>query len=1004
MFRLVSTAFCLAVLPSALLALNPHKTLAQYSHSVWTEAEGLPGDAVRALAQTSDGYLWIGTNEGLSRFDGYEFTTFGKDDGSLRSNAVGALEAGHDGTLWIGTAEGLTRYQNGRFRTFTTKDGLPDNYISAVREDRDQVLWIVAGPYLSRFENGKFVDYPAKQLLPLQTPRVLYKGPDRTLWVAGVGGVVKLVNGSFVPVFSAHQMDGRIVNAVVEDRSGRSWVGGSNGILMRSPDGKLTAFDAHDGLPDALVLALLEDRAGNLWAGTNNGLSRYEGGRFSSSDFAAGHNRNLVRGLFEDREGDLWVGTNSGLNQLRDDRFTVFSRTEGFPSDEPVAVHQSANGTIWIGYHNAGLVALEDKKIKLYTTKNGLASDEIFSIREKRNGDLLISSRAGLIVMHDGHFSNRVPPDPFGRTVAFDALEDRKGRIWVAGRGGVYQIANGEFRNIVRGGPVLNEAAIVLSEGLDGSVWAGIGGRGLWRITDGKTQHYSVADGLGNDSIRSLYQDADGTLWIGTIGGGLNAFRDGALTLYTVADGLLSNNISHIEDDGRGFLWLSTTRGICRVAKDQLRDFAAGRMRLLTPTNYGLADGLRSTQVAPGYPAGGGGAKTSDGRIWFPTNSGLAMFDPATEKEDPAQPLQVGFAEISVNGRSIDLRHPAELEPGPGNVQFRYSAIHLHSPERVRYEYKLEGLDSVWIPATTRRVADYSSLKHGQYRFLVRAVVPGQPPGEASFDLEVQPHFYERSVFLWLWLLTFVALIFGVYQLRLRQVRSRFSLVLDERARLAREIHDTMAQSFVGISSQLDAVAMRMQSDYKGAKQHLELAQKMARHSLTEAKRSVMDLRASVLEDRDLPSALATATNQWTAGREVSVEIEISGVFRQLPKDLEQNVLRIAQEAVTNAVKHARATRIWVSLRRELNELALTVRDDGCGFQPTGLGEGEGHFGLLGMRERAERHHGSLQVSSQPGQGTIVRMSIPLQPEESSQHHHRALHELLRIRPRSARS
>jgi signal transduction histidine kinase/ligand-binding sensor domain-containing protein len=1005
----LALAVWLALAAPALFALNPHKTLAQYSHSVWTEADGLSGDGVRAIAQTTDGYLWIGTNEGLSRFDGYEFTTFSEDDGSLLSSSVESLAASRDGTLWIGTPDGLTRYRNGRFTTFTTKDGLPDNSITALLEDHDGSLWIVAGAHLSRLQDGKFINYSADRMLPLQTPRLVYEGPHNTVWIAGIGGLVKFVRGEFVQVLKVREMGGRIVNSVVEDADGRLWIGGTKGILVRTPGGEFTKLDARDGLPDSLVVTLHRDREANLWAGTNNGLSRFDKGRFVASDFARGQNHNF-RCLFEDREGDLWVGMNSGLNRLRDDRFTVFGRTEGFPSDEPVAVQQGKNGTVWIGYHNAGLVALRNGRIQVYTTKNGMASNEIFSIRERHSGDLLLSTREGLTVMHDGRFSNRVPPDLINRTVVLDALEDHKRQLWLATPGGAYQEVDGEFRTIVPGGPVPIEGAVVLCEGLDGSIWVGFNGRGLWRIQDGKTTHYRVAEGLGSDTIRALYPDPDGALWIGTIGGGLNEFRNGTFSRYTVKDGLLSNNISHIEDDGQGSLWLSTSRGICRIAKDQLRGFSSGRLRTLNPVNYGVADGLRSTQV------GTGGTKTGDGRLWFPTTNGLAMFDPRAENEDRRLAPEIGLVEITVDGHDIDVRHPATLKPGPGHVQFRYAAIHLHSPERVRYEYKLEGLDPDWIPATTRRTVDYNSLKHGRYRFLVRASVPGQAPGEASFDLNILPHVYERNYFLWVCLVTLIASIWGVYQLRLRQVRLRFSLVLDERARMAREIHDTMAQSFVGISSQLDAVAMRMQSDYNVATRHLDLAQKMARHSLTEARRAVMDLRASPLEGRDLPSALAIAADQWTANGAIPVEIDVSGTFGRpphdrIPQEMEQNVLRIAQEAVTNAVKHARPSRIWIRLIRGAETLALTVRDDGCGFSSGGFVEGiaDGHFGLLGMRKRAERHGGDLIISSRPGTGTTVEMSLPLPPNHLTveivpPRHPRSLLNLIRMRFRSARS
>ncbi len=973
-------AACLTLGARAMFALDPHKALTQYTRAVWTQADGLPQDTIHAITQTPDGYLWLGTDEGLTRFDGYDFVTFTKDNGSLPSNSITALAAGDDGSLWIGTPNGLSRYLNRRFTTFTTREGLPDDVITSLFVDHSGTLWIAVGVLLSRFENGKFTNYPAERLLPVTAARIIYEDRQHTLWIAGVDGLLKLDHGSFSPVLGPKDLDGHIVTAMIKDRHDGLWIAGTKGLLLRTPDGKLRTFDSRDGLADNLVRALWEDRGGNLWVGTNEGLSRLQGGRFVPASFDGGQNRDWVRSLFEDREGDLWVGTNSGLNRFRDDRFTVYGRTEGLPSDEPIAVHQDGTGEIWVGYHGDGLVAFHGGKLRAYTTREGLPSNEVFSIRESRNGDLLISTRGGLSRMHAGRFSNYVLPEPLARHAVFDALEDRHGQVWAGAPGGVYQGTGNSFHNVIPGGPVVNAVVVTLSEGPDGSIWAGTYGDGLWQIHDGKTRRFTASDGLGSDQIRSLYQDADGTLWIGTFGDGLNAFRNGAFVRYAAKDGLLSDNVSHIEDDGNGWLWLSTTRGISRVAKQQLRDFTAGRIRTLTPVNYGVEDGLRSAQCSPGYPAAGGGARTSDGRLWFPTSRGLAVIDPrAVAQEQAVLAPMVRFVEVSVDGQDIDFGQAAKLDPGPDHIQFRYTGIHLSAPERVRYEYKLEGLDRDWIPAASRRVIDYNNLRRGHYRFLVRASVPGQSSNQASFSLDVLPHFYERRSFLWLCAVSFLAAIYGLYQLRLKQIRGRFSLVLDERVRIAREIHDTLAQGFVGISSQLDAVAMKMSGNDRVAQQHLELAQRMARYSLTEARRSVMDLRASALDNRDLPSALAAAARRWAAGSAIPVEIDVSGGPRKLSEDVEQNVLRIAQEAVTNAVKHAAASGIWIRLRMEARNLHLSVKDDGRGFELAGaFSTMEGHFGLLGMRERAERLGGQLDLTSQPGGGTEVTVSVPL--------------------------
>jgi signal transduction histidine kinase len=770
-------------------------------------------------------------------------------------------------------------------------------------------------------------------------------------------------------------------------------------------------FDTRDGLPNRRVRDLKIDRNGNVWVGTSGGLSRLEGDRFVTTPFDGSLDLD-VRCFLEDREANLWVGTNNGLIRFRDDRFTMYGRTEGLPSDQPIAVHQDRRGTIWVGYHNSGLVEFRAQGYRVYTTQDGLGSNEVFTIREARNGDLLVSTRDGLSRMHDGHFSNFALPVPLALRQVYDALEDDRGTVWLAAPGGVFRLTADGFQNVVPGGgPLQIDNVGMLSKGLDGSIWAGTVGAGFWQIKDGSIRRLSSPNGLGGDQVRSLYQDPDGTLWIGTLDGGLNAYRDGKFVVYTAKNGLPSDNVSHIEDDRNGSLWLSTTHGIARVSKQQLRDFAAGRIKMLAPVNYGIGDGLRSAQCAPGYPVSGGGTRSADGRLWFPTTNGLAMLDPAAVSEgDPGPEPPVHFLDLIVDGKNVRMSAGARIDPGPENIQFRYSGIHLGAPERVTYDYKLEGLDANWISAGARRIINFNTLGKGNYRFVVRASAPQAPSSEAAFSFVVLPHYYETAWFLWLCAASFLAAIYGLYLLRLRQIRSRFALVLEERARMAREIHDTLAQGFFGISSQLDALELKMSDDgdpssrKKDLTRRLNLAQRMARHSLTEARRSVMELRASELTDSDLPSALMAAVRHWAAGSPAAVEVQIAGAHADLPQDIEQNVLRIAQEAVANAFKHAAAKTISIHLSLNPQTLHLVVRDDGRGFEPSGVfvlvG---GHFGLLGMRERAERIGGNLEVSSEPGAGTEVRVSVPL-TSQNERKGVRRVWDLLRTPARPANS
>jgi signal transduction histidine kinase/ligand-binding sensor domain-containing protein len=887
--------------------------------------------------------------------------------------------------LWIGTGAGLTVYQNKEFYTYTRKDGLPADGAGQIFVDHTGKVWIVSGTDLAEFDGRKFTVFVAGKDLPINTVRTVYEDRHNVLWIGGYGGIVKMSGNRFVPVLENTVMAGNAITKLAMDEHDNLWIGGSSGMIVLYKDGRTRLFDTRDGLPDLFVRAMWIDRDGNIWAGTNNGLARFQNNGFVTLMSPGGRPIDQVRALFEDREGNLWVGDDDGLSRLRDDIFSPYGISEGLPSYDPTTVLQDRGGRIWVGYRDSGLVLFSPNGYKVYSRREGLPSDEVFSIRETRAGELLVGTREGLtrgVPSAQGiHFTTFRPPDPLGRESVYDSLEDSSGRLWLGLPQGLAQLVDGKLQTVIPSGPLLATAFVTLLEGRDGALWAGTFGRGLWRVKNGQMRQFTTADGLSSDNIRSIRQDRDGTLWIATFGGGLNEYRDGKFVSFTAKDGLLSDNISGVADDGES-LWLSTTRGVCRIAKRQLRAFANHAIHTLEPTDYGIDDGLRSAQCAPGYPIPGGVRRTSDGRLWFPTSRGLAVIDPTVRHFPPVAPA-IHLIEATADGEPVDFSKAARLPPGTERLQFRYTAVYLSAPERVQYWRKLEGLDPDWVRVGGRRVSDFNSLKHGKYRFMIRAVVPGGPAAERTYAFEVLPAFYETFWFRLLAILAVGALAWAVYHLRLRQERYRFSLVLEERARLAREIHDTLAQGFVGIASQLDAVSMAMpqQDDAPWAtvRQYLDLARKMARHSLTEARRAVMDLRASVLEGRDLATALNSGAQMWTAGSGVEVEVDVSGERKTLPHDMEQHLLRIAQEAVTNTLKHSGASKIWVKLHMEAKKLFLRVADNGRGFEhPDAFSSQDGHFGLLGMRERAERLGGEMHLASHPGEGTEVEVTVPL--------------------------
>jgi signal transduction histidine kinase/ligand-binding sensor domain-containing protein len=948
------------------LALDPQKALTQYSRSTWTQSQHLPQNGIRALAQTTDGYLWVGTREGIARFDGYRFTAFNREHGELPSNTIYALAAAGDGALWIGTTEGLTEYRGGRFRTLTTKDGLPDNLILWLHVSRSGDLWIVGEDSMSRLTGGKFTSWRVTSDIPMNSVREISEDRQGNLYLAGDNTIVRFRGGKFTTVLQPALLGTSVLTSgVIVDRAANLWVLSTRGLMQF---GKLShTFGPAEGVTTQFNNSrgtLLEDRDGNIWVGTNGGIGRLENGRVQVLSDAGG------RLLLEDREGDLWAGSDTGLAQLRDDVFTNFGRSEGWPSDQPSVIHQDRRGRIWAGFFDAGLYQIGNGRPQTVKSSVQALQERIYSIRETRAGELLVGVNQGLVRLNDSGAQLYAPPDPSGRQWVNDAIEDHEHRIWIGYSGGVAELTDSSFRNVVPRDRA-RSPVVTLAVTSDDALWAGTYDKGLWRIKNGEIRLFVSADGLGSDQIRVLYPDAAGSLWIGTLDGGLTEYRDGKFTRCTVKDGLASDNISAIADDGEN-LWLSTTRGITRISRERLR---TGKGPV--PITYGEADGLRSAEGLQNVASGGN--RHADGSLWFATPRGIAVYGLRSPPAAPAPP-HVQIESITANGKPL-LQSQAlssEVPPGPGNIEIAFTAIHLSAPDQVRFAWRLDGLDDSWKDAGDQHVAAFRNLGHGAYNFTVKAELPDGASRTASAVFTLLPHYYETLWFRGLIVVVLAALVWFAYKLRERQMKTRYALVLAERARLAREVHDTLAQGFVGIGSQLDVVDMCLPKEAEAARNAVGLTRRMARHSLTEARRSLMDLRDENAERDDLGAALRQGAPLWSAGSGVPVEVAIKGDTPRLPEKAAHHLLRIAQEGVANAVKHARPGRIDISLDVGADRVQLCIEDDGIGFQAANSRSSDGHFGLMGMRERAQALGGTLRVESQPGKGTRLEVIAPV--------------------------
>src|SRR5271157_2866494 len=739
------------VLPAARseAGLNPAKAITQYAHEVWQTEQGLPQNTIMSTVQTRDGYIWLGTELGLVRFDGVRFTVF--DEGNtpeIKSNIVKALVEDHQGRLWIGTqGGGLAFLQDGKFTSYTSANGLSNDSVLSLYEDRRGNLWIgTDGGGLDRFKDGRFTVYTTKVGLANDAVFSITEDRQGSLWIGTHAGLNRLKDGVFTTYTAKDGLKNAYVKSVREDRQGRLWVATIGGGLSWLDGSRFRTYTTQDGLSSNEVCALYEDSEGSLWIGTSGGLDRFKGGRFESYASKQGLSNDLVWSILEDREGSLWIGTGSGgLNRLQDGRFTTFSSQEGLSKDLALPVYEGQDGSLWVGTAGAGLNRIKDGKITTYTSKDGLSDDFVFSIAGDGDGNLWIGTRKGLDRFKNGKFSTYTMAQGLPSDIVLVTYVDPSGNLWIGGRGGLSRFQNGKFTTYGSKDGLSNEFVMSIEADREGSLWIGTGGGGLNRFQDGKFTAYTTNQGLSSDVVMSTYQDAEGSLWIGTNNGGLNRFKDGKFTTYRMRQGLPDDAIFRILEDDNGNLWMSSDRGVFRVSKQQLNDFADGKIARISSVAYGTSDGMKSRECNGGYqPAGW---KTRDGRLCFPTTKGVSIIDPKLRLSNVRLPVLV--EKVGLGGRLLDPRAGVQLPPESRRFDLHYTALGFRSPERIMFKYKLEGFDKDWVEAGTRRVAYYTNVPPGHYRFHVVAADGDGVWNEegAACDLSLAPRFYQTAWF-----------------------------------------------------------------------------------------------------------------------------------------------------------------------------------------------------------------------------------------------------------------
>ena len=753
--------------------LDPKVAITQYGHQVWTTADGLPHNSIRAIAQTPDRYLWVATSNGLARFDGVGFTVFTPANSpGLVSDKLTTLTAG-DGALWIGTSgEGVIRYRDGKFQQVAASE-LPDRVVRALYADSAGVVWIGTELGLSKYESGKIsiVFRGGNRQLGVHC---LFEYPAGTMWAGTNSGLKKIEHGTITSYTEKDGLPGNPVWGLADGPNGELWVGTRPGGLSVLRDGQFRNYTERDGLTHNAINALKRDRDGNLWIGTDGGgVNRFSDGKFTSYQTREGLSNQVIRCIYEGQEGSLWLGTaGGGLNQLKDYRIVVRSMREDLPSDNVRSIYQDAGGDIWLGTSN-GLARIPAVgKLVHYTTKNGFSSDLIWPVLRDREGDLWAGSEDG--VLH--WFRGADLTDPAARrtwqlTGAVRTIfQQSDGTVWVGTTSALRRFSHGQMSLLGKEEGLAAAASFVsaIVERADGSVWVGTAS-GLQEFWKGRfLPPITKAQGLAGTNVVDLYEDGERTLWVLTTGG-INRISGGKITAYTEASGLPESEVYQMLEDNSHNFWISSRTGLLRVSRADLDDVAEGREKTLDVAVFGAADGIQgSSDFNFGYHPSA--CKLHDGTLWFPTYGGVVTVDPSKMSTNPPPP-PVLVERVAADERP-SIGNGSRI-PAGSHLEFHYTALSFLFPERVRFRFMLEGFDRQWVDAGARRVAYYTNLPPGSYRFRVTASngdgIWSEP--KAPFAFELSPRFYQT---IWFYLLCAAAVVLagtGVHYWQVRGLR-----------------------------------------------------------------------------------------------------------------------------------------------------------------------------------------------------------------------------------------
>lgn len=962
----------------------------QYRFDSWTTDNGLPHNTIKAILQTRDGYLWVASLDGLVRYDGVRFTVFntGNTPG-LKSNRLTSLYEDPAGRLLIGTEEsGLIQLKDGVFTTFTPDRGFPGNLVRSVwGDDQNNTILLIGNRGLMRWENDKAEPYT----LPEASQPITVGENQRNgmVWYCDSLGLHVVSNGRTFTL-DVKIDSTREVIVVHRDRQGAIWIGTRHEGLWLIKDGVSTHITTKEGLPDNAVRNIVDDRRGTVWLACGaSGLVRYENGAFTEYKTENGLSDNYVTAIYEDREENIWVGTNSrGLNKLGRDVVSMYSDQNGLPANGVYPILEDRNGAIWLGVWPKGLARFANGRFTSVGKDENIPGKHITALAEDRDGAIWIGAYDSLSRYKDGEFTDfkpRLAKPGFHYVAAI--LADRDGTIWFGANSGLFKLKDDVVTHFDTSNGLAGNEVKAIVQTRDGAIWVGSYG-GVNRYANGTWRSFTRKDGLATEKVRSLYEDADGVIWVGTYDGGLSRIKNEKVVSITLTEGLYNNGVFQTLEDDRGNFWLTCNLGIYRIAKQQLNDYADGKLKFVTSVPYGRHDGLANIECNGGtQPAG---IRTRAGQLWFPTQGGAAVIDPASIAINP-QPPPVVIETIVVDRNVIDARQGVTIWPNQQSLEISYTGLSFIKPEQIRFKYKLVGLDGDWIEVGARRTAYYSHLPPGTYQFIVIAAnSDGVWNNEGqSVTITIVAPFWKRWWFIVLVAGVVVLIGFAIYRRRISQLyreraaQEAFSRQLiesqeTERKRIAGELHDSIGQNLLIIKNRA-LLGLTESAPQSVSIEQLNEISAAATQSIEEVRVIAGNLRPYKLDRLGLTKALESIVDQARNSSEIEFSSEIDQVNGVFSKEAEINLFRIVQESINNVLKHSQATSVRVIVKREGHSVQLEIHDNGVGFDAATMeSSSQRGFGLAGIAERVRILGGKSSLRSTPGHGTTINVRVDL--------------------------